>query len=279
MKKIFIIFCVLLFSNTLIAKPSQNIESISKEAKEIYKIESLKIKNKQGKLYNILIAIPKNKTKEIFYTLDGNAFFPMFLNRIAKSINEIQTLPIIVGIGHNSNLAFDRDLRTFDYLPKLLDEEFSGGGGNEIFLEFINTKLKPLIYEKFGIPKKELLFGHSFGGIFVLHTILKSKDSFSHYVCASPSLWWGQGKFIKKDLESIQDNSTPLNILFTLGSLEKNASHKTIKPQKITLQEVILTFKNNPNNHIKYIEFANQTHGSSIPLALIESLKWFYKID
>ncbi|RDU58155.1 alpha/beta hydrolase [Helicobacter sp. MIT 99-5507] len=276
MKKILIY--ILIFSSVLLAKPSQNIESISKEAKEIYKIENFRIENNQGRFYNIFIATPKNDTKEIFYTLDGNAFFPMLLNRIAT--NKLDLLPIIVGIGHDSELAFDRQLRIFDYLPKIEDEEFSGGGGDEIFLEFINTKLKPFIHEKVGIPEKELLFGHSFGGIFVLHTILKSKYSFSHYVCASPSLWWGQGEIIKQDLESMQNNNTPLNILFTLGSLEKTATHKTTKPQKITLQEVISNLKkSNSNNSIKYVEFANQTHGSSLPMALIQALKWLYEID
>ena len=261
------IFVFVLFFGILLAKPSQDIEKISKEAKEIYKIESFNLKNKNGKIYHISIATPKNSTKEIFYTLDGNAFFPKFVNQIAKSTQEIR--PIIVGIGHNSPLAFDRELRAFDYLPKI--EGFSGGGGNEIFLDFILTKLKPFIYEKFGIPEKELLFGHSFGGIFVLYTILKSQNSFSHYVCASPSLWLGGGESIKKDLEKMQNHKS-LNILFTLGSLEK----KHTKPQKITLSEVIASFK---MDSIKYVEFPNQTHGSSIIFAFMESLKWFYEVD
>ena len=55
-------------------------------------------------------------------------------------------MPLIVGIGHDSVLAYDKTLRTYDYtptLPKNLQDSFSGGGGINVFLDFLTQEGDP----------------------------------------------------------------------------------------------------------------------------------------
>ena len=132
--------------------------------------------------------------------------------------------------------------------------------------------MQPFIHERFGVPHKELLFGHSFGGLFVLYTLLSKPQSFTHYVCASPSLWWGEGKFLSLPLR-LRNN--PDSIIFTLGSLERDSKRK----QSIKLEEIIQDLQINAPNpkSIVFIELDGQSHGSSIPYALQIGLEIFMK--
>lgn len=265
----------LVFCSFIFGAPSQEIPLITQEAKTLFTIESMRLQNAQGRFYNIYITIPKhNKDKKsVFYTLDGNAFFPLLLNKIAQSTKPLKSLPLIVGIGHDSVLAYDKTLRTYDYtptLPKNLQDSFSGGGGINVFLDFLTQEVKPFIHKRFGMPHKELLFGHSFGGLFVLHTLLHKPQSFTHYMCASPSLWWGEGKFLSLPLNL---KNYPDSIIFAQGSLEQNTKRK----QGIKIEEIVQDLqKNAPNpQSIVFLEFSGQNHGSSIPYAMQSALDRF----
>lgn len=49
----------------------------------------------------------------------------------------------------------------------------------------------PAIAQRFDIHKhKQALFGHSFGGLFVLHALFTQSTLFSHYIASSASIWW-----------------------------------------------------------------------------------------
>ena len=273
-----LIFLCICFGSVF-AAPSQEILPLTQESKDFFSIETTRMQNAEGRFYNIYVAIPKHKAdkKSVFYTLDGNAFFPLLLNEIAtkESAKPLKSLPIIVAIGHDSPLAYDRALRTYDYTPLLtedLQDSFSGGGGINIFLHFITQEVQPFIHKRFGVPHKELLFGHSFGGLFVLYTLLSEPQSFTHYVCASPSLWWGEGKFLSLPLR-LRNN--PDSIIFTLGSLERDSKRK----QSIKLEEIIQDLQINAPNpkSIVFIELDGQSHGSSIPYALQIGLEIFMK--
>lgn len=192
---------IILFCISVWAKPSGVIEPLNTEVAEFFEIKTFcmsgngkkkvkesmsnslcaeveqrdSIKKLQHRWFQIHIALPKVKsdTQSVFYTLDGNAFFSMILNLVSADIDMYDKLPIIVAIGHDSPLAFDRVLRSYDYLPSMprdsiLAQRVDETGGAEQFLDFITSQILPFIAEQYGDSKKQLLFGHSFGGIFVL---------------------------------------------------------------------------------------------------------------
>lgn len=97
----------------------------------------------ESRTFSLIKNNPK-KPQKILYLLDGNAFFPRFLNLITNDIESnpysLKNLPIIVGIGHDSNLAFDRNLREIDYTLNIESSK-----NIEAFHYFLVKILKPFI--------------------------------------------------------------------------------------------------------------------------------------
>lgn len=297
------------------AKPSGVIDPLGVKAKELFEIKTFCIRGSGGKAKEIMpnsscgevgrrdsikdfkhrwfqihIALPKIKsdTQSVFYMLDGNAFFPIILNLVSADIGRYDKLPLIVGIGHNSPLAFDRALRSYDYLPfvprdSMLTQRVDETGGVEQFLDFIASQVLSFVAEQYGTPKKHLLFGHSFGGVCVLEAFFTQKGGFTHYVSASPSLWIDRGQFVKN---SVANFTTSLNaqMLLTYGSLERESqittqADKISQGKVVDIDEIVGILKAQIPYGVNYKEFVNQTHGSSIPYALQWSLYEFMKQD
>lgn len=307
---------IILFYISMWAKPSGVIEPLNTEVAELFEIKTFcvsgngkkkakefmsnslcgeveqldSIKELQHRWFQIHIALPKIKsdTQSVFYTLDGNAFFPMILNLVSADIDMYDKLPLIVAIGHDSPLAFDRVLRSYDYLPSvprdsILTQRVDETGGADQFLDFITSQVLPFIAEQYGTPKKQLLFGHSFGGVFVLNTLFNQKGGFTHYASASPSLWIDKGQLIKNN---VRNSTEYLNakLFLTYGSLERHTQKTTqanqvFQAQDLDIDEIVEMLKIQIPNGVNYQEFANQTHGSSIPYALKWSLYEFMKQD
>lgn len=271
----FIFIFALLNCTLLIAKPSAfDLQTlpISKEAKQNFNIQKPQILEFEGQKYKILIATNKDfSTKQkakAFYLLDANRHFPLLLNNLASESIKIPV--IIVGIGYETTLGYDKAGRTRDYTPKVLENvdnaEFIGGGGEGRFFDFLSQILKPQIQKTYPNIDESALFGHSFGGLFTLNALLNHALIFDAYFIASPSIWWDNASFIPK---TIKLNKCP-KILITKGELEKNR-HST----KISLQELILRIKKSCK--LEFKEFKNENHGSVISYSLVLAFKEFIK--
>lgn len=69
------------------------------------------------------------------------------------------------------------------------------GGGNA-FIQMIEDDIKPLVRNRFPTGR-EILYGHSLGGLMTLHSLLTKPEAFSCYVASSPSLWVHGGRIIR----------------------------------------------------------------------------------
>lgn len=106
---------------------------------------------------------------------------------------------VMVGIGYPIDGAYDSVRRSFDlspppgqtYPPFTPDGPDVRTGGADTFLTFIEDVLKPEIARRVAVdPARQALFGHSFGGLFVLHTLFQRPEAFSCWISASPAIWW-----------------------------------------------------------------------------------------
>ncbi|WP_394951414.1 alpha/beta hydrolase [uncultured Helicobacter sp.] len=183
-RKIFVCVAV---CGALCARPSQEIERLSPLANAYFTIETRTIGE-----YKVFIAKPKtNATKyPALVMLDGNAHFPIVINQyIMHQYTPRESPLLIVGIGYKGDLAYDTPRRTRDYTPIVRDGK---GGGAARFYEVLHTQIMPMIRESAGGELSSIgFFGHSFGGLFGLYVFLHHQEMFSHYMIASPSLWWG----------------------------------------------------------------------------------------
>lgn len=264
--------CALFVANLSFAKPPkdyQNIPPLSAEARQNFAIKEPTIIKSNGKSYKIFIAESMNLTQDsqdfrdshnikAFFLLDANKHFPLLLNAVAKSANQIQKPFIIVGVGYDIILGYDIAQRTRDYTPKVKGDDFAKGGEEAEFFAFLEQNLLPYIDKLYPNISQRALFGHSFGGLFTLNALLNHKIIFDAYFIASPSLWWGNGAFLPNQI-----NLKKCPKIFILkGALEDNRS-KNDEANLWALVENIAT-----NCPLEFKIYESQTHGSIIPIAL-----------
>lgn len=189
--------------------------------------------------YEIFIAKPEDEPAEggygVIYVLDGNGLFETAAEITRLLTRKPKGYPpaIVVGIGYPGGEAFDTVRRTYDLtmpaelanLPKRPNgEPWPAFGGADELLAFFEQDLMPSITQRFVINKqKQALYGHSFGGLFVLHALFTRSALFSHYIASSASIWWNDyallheyGKF-KADLLSNTLRHLPRTLMIAGG--------------------------------------------------------------
>src|SRR5690606_10731158 len=101
----------------------------------------------------------------------------------------------------------------------------TGTGGAPNFMAFIQTELQPMLASSYPVDaRRQVLLGHSLGGLFVLHTLLKQPDAFFAYVASSASVWWADRYLEKMALQStnrfLEPGKLP-GVWMTVGEYEQ----------------------------------------------------------
>ena len=111
-----------------------------------------------------------SRSKEVLAALEKEGLPPM----------------ILVGIAN-------RD-RERDMTPIQRPDIYAGGGGAKAFMEFIETEVLPFIERRWRIGSTRILYGESYGGLFVLDVLARGRQVFSDYIAVSPAVGvWPQG--------------------------------------------------------------------------------------
>lgn len=206
------------------------------------------IVTKGARDYRVMVSWPETKAPvtgwPVMYVLDGTSYFAMATDILR---NQVCPFPcpleagVIVAVGYH-----ERNRREFDYTPKAPpgppEMRLDGTpypvveyGGADEFLDFLETDLKPRIEGRFRIDKtRQTLFGHSYGGLFVLHTLFTRPQSFSTYIASSPSIWWNN-RYIEKEEQAFikKTTATPLpretRLLITVGEDEQTLLQRDLR--------------------------------------------------
>lgn len=195
---------------------------------------------------------------------------------------------IVVGIEYDTDLPFHKnrhyDLTFFvsaEELPPLPDgKSWPEQGGASKFLEFIETKLKPFIENNYSInTRKQTLFGHSLGGLFVLNAFFTSPNSFQNYIAGSPSIWWNEKQIVEKEKAfcSKLHMNQETKLLLTLGELELGsdgfdqgrAEKLADRLQALELEKL----------KVKYEVFAEEGHISVLSVLVGRAIRFVMKSD
>lgn len=130
----------------------------------------------------------------VMYLLDGDTHFHHTTGIIEFLARNGRIPPMLV-------VALPNTDRTRDLTP-VTDTDtanaFPTAGGADAFLSFLVDELMPYIDDNYRTAPYEILVGHSFGGLFAVHTLLARPDAFDAYVAISPTLWWNGGSLISK---------------------------------------------------------------------------------
>lgn len=157
--------------------------------------EQWTMKSAGGLEYRIMISLPEGDVPysggyPVIYLLDGNAYFPAF--HAAKRAQPRLRGSILVAIGYPSTTPLDFARRAFDLSPPAPPERNTPPqGGQDLFLDFIETRLMPKVSQQFKVDQDQRsLVGHSFGGMLGVYALFTRPSLFQHVVAISPSLWW-----------------------------------------------------------------------------------------
>ena len=118
---------------------------------------------------------------------------------------------IVVGIPYTD--------RTCDLTPTKATgpnaAQFPTAGGADAFLKFIETELIPEIEKTYRVQPYRILAGHSFGGLFAVHTLITRPELFNSYIAVSPSLQWSDEATLKRAEEFFKTRKELRVTLFT----------------------------------------------------------------
>jgi len=191
-----------------LAQPVQTIPEIKPMATEIYRVSHQDM-NWHEHGYRIFVAVPERDQDAqapvpVLYMLDGNAQFPLAVNAVAEQwsarahpASSKSPLPLIVGLGYPEDKAYPLQARERDYTYAAPGEQFAKGGGAADFYGFLQDAVRPYIKRQYATESgKQILAGHSYGGLFALYVLLNHRDAFDQYVIGSPSLWWGHAAIV-----------------------------------------------------------------------------------
>jgi len=186
-----------------------------------------------GITYRVMVSTPfdanPGKAYPVVYVLDGNQYFGSaseIVTRLA-TLKDIEPA-IVVGIGYPTDDPFEVNrLREGDLTPSgsrtaAAKGERSGGGDG--FLKGINEEIKPFIAAHYKVdPNKQILYGHSLGGLMALREMFRDPTEFSTYILSSPSIWYHEKMVLEDEPEFVKRakaGELHLRILITSGGDE-----------------------------------------------------------
>lgn len=117
----------------------------------------------------------------VVYVTDGEWSFELvasYLDYMAD--NGVYPRLIVTGV---TNVNRNRD-----YVPRA-DASFDDTGGADSFLAFVRDEWLPFVTDRYPASGDRVLLGHSFGGVFTLHTLFTESDLFEAYVALGASAW------------------------------------------------------------------------------------------
>jgi len=184
-----------------------------------------------ARTWRVRVGIPKREAPATgwpsFWMLDGNAALIEFDEALLAELAAQPEPHALIFISHDNQLRTDSPQRNRDYTPRLLAPEDAtgplGNGGADAFLEVIERKIRPQIEQLAPLnPGQRSLWGHSLGGLFVLHTLYTRTGAFDTYIAASPSMWWGNAYAVTTSERFIAHNAGHrARVIIHLGGLER----------------------------------------------------------
>jgi predicted alpha/beta superfamily hydrolase len=179
---------------------------------------------------------------------------------------------IIVGI-NNTTRGADR---TRDLTPTHIERMggVNGGfatptsGGGERFLDYIATEVIPYVEKNYRTQPFRVFAGHSFGGLFALHTFFTRPALFNGVIAVSPTLTWDNRYVYRSATEWVKKaGDRPVTLVMSVGN-EGEELDREFDALKALLE------KSGPKSlELKAVRFADEDHGSVVLPTHYEGLR------
>lgn len=201
---------------------------------------------------------------EVIYVTDGEwAMDPFsFVYKWAQGENFVPPAIIVAIPNRYIDKANQRDR---DFLP-IHVPDLAISGGADHFLSFLKNELIPYIDKKYPTNGTNSIYGHSYGGLFVLYALLSEPQLFESYYATDPPFGWNDDYLIKKASEKL--NNLPPEKVFWIAGRSQN--------QDIGRLDSLLQLKAPKALHWKVVTYPNETHNSVRLKAMYDGIKFVY---
>ena len=169
---------------------------------------------------------------------------------------------IIVGV-------FNID-RNHDFLPDSSKATPTGGGADN-FVQFFKKELIPYINKNFRTEPFNVLIGHSFGGVFVMHALLSDPDLFDAYIAIDPSFWYKNLMQVKNAKNEFLKTKNWNKSIFISGR-----EGGGMKDMGITPMELLLKSSAPSGLKWKIVAYPNEDHGSVPFKSVYDGLRYIF---
>lgn len=178
------------------------------------------------------------------------------------SVNNKMPKAIVVGV-------FNLD-RNHDFLPDSSQAASTGGGADD-FLKFFKTELIPYINKNFKAEPFNVLIGHSYGGVFVMHALLNDPELFDAYIAIDPSFWYKNEMQVKSAQIEFQKNKNWNKPIFISGR-----DGGGMKGMGITSMQKLLKSSAPAGLKWKVVAYPNEDHGSVPFKSVYDGLRYIF---
>ncbi|MFK3819627.1 alpha/beta hydrolase [Pseudomonas sp. NPDC089407] len=213
----------------------------------------------------------------VLWMLDGNAALGALNSQQLGTLAAGQA-PLLVAVGYQTEQRIERAGRTYDYTPALPGQAeqldpLTGqpSGGVDAFLDLLTGRMRTLVAGVAPIDlQRQTLWGHSYGGLAVLHALFTRPGAFSDYAAASPSLWWHDGAIVgeAQGLEQRLGSSRPRLFLMRGSEEPANPRAQVQGDEERPARELVADLAKVPGLQVRFERFAGLGHGPMLPASL-----------
>jgi predicted alpha/beta superfamily hydrolase len=145
------------------------------------------------------------------------------------------------------------------------------GGGADCFMLFFKKELIPYIDKNFRTEPYKVLIGHSYGGLFAMHTLLNEPDLFDAYIAIDPSIWYKNLIFLKSAETEFLKAKNWNRSVFIAGREGGGMDEMGITPL-----EKLMNASAPKELNWKIAAYANEDHGSVTFKSAYDGLRYIF---
>ncbi|MFC4311951.1 alpha/beta hydrolase [Steroidobacter flavus] len=275
-----------------------------------------------GRTYRIYVAkpvaaqeAPPSEGYPVIYLTDGDFNFNTAADAVMmQSIGREAKPAYVVGIGYGKDWQTASRTRCADLTPfppdaaTLASLEASpltkGASYGEAagFHRFLTEELRPQIDATYSTNRRDnVLWGHSFGGLFALYVLFNHPDAYQTYLINSPSINWGNGAILKQEAklkDALAAGKAAPRVLLIAGEYEeKLADHVKLYPgvtreqmqamltsfgmvtNALALADRLKAMKAPAGFQVEAVIFPSETHLSVVPTAISRGLRFALPLE
>jgi predicted alpha/beta superfamily hydrolase len=148
-------------------------------------------------------------------------------------------------------------------------------GGAPRYQRWLLDEALPFLDDRYrSRPGQRLVVGHSLSALFGLYCLCTAPGAFSHYLLASPSIWWDDRVILEIEArEAARPGATHGKVFISVGADEEVGG---LSPMVSNAKEVAerLGSRGHPELDLTLALLPGEIHFSTIPAAVSRGLRW-----